>query len=86
MAINHAPGKTWIFPLNMATSNRCNDFKKEGVLDIDKLQTIVLYEADFNFFNKSVGQQAMDNAMQNGCMAMEQYAKPRSSAQDQCIT
>lgn len=61
--------------------------KKEGVLDIDKLRTIILYEADFNFYNKCIGRQAMDkNAIKNGLMANEQYAKPKSSAQDQCLT
>jgi hypothetical protein len=59
--------------------------KKEGVLDLDRLRTIVLYEADFNFFNKSVGRNVMDTAMVNGGMASEQYAKPRSSAQEQCL-
>jgi hypothetical protein len=60
--------------------------KKEGILDIEKLRTIVLYEADFNFLNKCIGRQAMDNAMKNGGMASEQYAKPKSSAQEQCLT
>jgi hypothetical protein len=60
--------------------------KKEGVLDIDKLRTIVLYEADFNFLNKCIGHQMMDNAIRNNNMAAEQYAKPGSSAQEQCLT
>jgi hypothetical protein len=60
--------------------------KKEGVLDLEKLRTLVLYEADFNFFNKCIGRQMMDNAMDNDCMASEQYAKPKSSAQEQCLT
>jgi hypothetical protein len=59
--------------------------KKAGVLNIERLRTIVLYEADFNFFNKSVGRQVMDNAITNNIMAEEQYSKPKCSAQDQSI-
>jgi exonuclease III len=60
--------------------------KKSGVLDLDKLRTIVLYEADFNFVNKCLGRKVMDNAMANNCMAQEQYARPGCSAQEQCLT
>jgi hypothetical protein len=60
--------------------------KKEGVLDLERLRTIVLYEADFNFLNKCIGRQVMDSAVRNGNMAAEQCAKPKSSAQEQCIT
>lgn len=60
--------------------------KKAGVLDLEKLRTIVLYEADYNFFNTCIGRQVMDNAIHNGYMADEQYAKPGVSAQDQCLT
>mmetsp|Transcript_17146 Transcript_17146/g.32461 ORF Transcript_17146/g.32461 Transcript_17146/m.32461 type:complete len:594 (+) Transcript_17146:248-2029(+) len=60
--------------------------KKSGVLDLDKLGTIVLYEADFNFVNKCIGRKVMENAIANNCMAKEQYAKPGCSAQEQCLT
>ena len=60
--------------------------KKQGDLDLERLRTLVLYEADFNFLNKCLGRQVMDSAMVNGGMASEQYAKPGSSAQEQCIT
>lgn len=52
---------------------------------MEKLRTLVLYEADFNFFNKCVDRQVMDAAMAHGNMAAEQYAKPNSSAQEQCL-
>lgn len=80
------PAKYGFSPSIWPTATDVMILKKEGILDIDKLRTIVLYEADFNFFNKCIGRQAMDNAMQNGNMASEQYAKPKSSAQEQCIT
>jgi hypothetical protein len=47
--------------------------KKEGVSDLNKLCSLVLYEADFNFLNKCIGRQVMDAAVHNSTMAAEQY-------------
>jgi exonuclease III len=59
--------------------------KKAGHTDVEKLRTIVLYEADYNFINKRIGKQAMDNAMSNGLMAEEQFAKPHCDSISQCV-
>ena len=60
--------------------------KASGNTDLDALRTVVLYEADFNFINKQIGRAAVRNAIQNGQMAEEQFAKSNSSPIDQCIS
>jgi hypothetical protein len=81
--ITFLPGK--FSPISWRQATDVMILKKSGVLNIERLRTIVLYEADYNFFNKCVGRQAMDNGIYNNLVAEEQYSKPNSSAQDQCI-
>ena len=59
--------------------------KKEGNHAIDKLRTIVLYEADFNMHNKVMGRQAMHSALQSNAIAPEQYSRPQRSAIDHAL-
>ena len=59
--------------------------KKEGNHAIDKLRTIVLYEADYNMRNKVAGRQAMTNALHLDAIASEQYSRPQRSAIDHAI-
>jgi hypothetical protein len=47
--------------------------KKSDSLRLDKLRTIVLMEADFNFLNKIIGGRVMAHAEQCGTIAPEQY-------------
>lgn len=49
------PGKHGFSPRVWQCATDVMILKKQGVLDIDKLRTIVLYESDFNFYNKCVG-------------------------------
>ena len=48
--------------------------KKAGLYDVDKLRTIVLYEADFNHNNKWLGKAMMDKACELNKIAIEQYS------------
>ena len=52
---------------------------------LDKLRTIVLYEADFNHENKRIGKQAMSLALAKGRIAVEQFSRPGRSAQDNAL-
>ena len=54
--------------------------KKSGDYRLDKLRTIVLYEADFNFQNKQLGRSAMRQALQYSQIADEQYSRPGRGA------
>ena len=83
--ITFLPGKHGFSLISWRQATDVMILKKSGVLNIERLRTIVLYEADYNFFNKCVGRQAMDNGIYNNLVAEEQYSKPNSSAQDQCI-
>ena len=60
--------------------------KKEGVTRVDKLRTIVLFEADFNYMNKFIGREMMRAAERNGTMADEQYgSRTGRKAIDQAV-
>ena len=47
--------------------------KKDQVERVDKLRTIALLEADFNFNNKLLGKTTLNLAENNNLIAKEQY-------------
>ena len=49
------PAKHGFSPIVWQTATDVMIVKKAGELDLDRLQTIVLYEADYNFLNKCLG-------------------------------
>ena len=59
--------------------------KKPDVYLLEKLRTIVLYEADFNHENKRLGRNAMRMAISQGLIAKEQFSRPGRSAQDNAL-
>ena len=59
--------------------------KAPNVFLLDKLRTIVLYEADFNHENRRVGKSAMHLALEHNLIAAEQFSRPGRSAQDNAI-
>ena len=60
--------------------------KKEGVIQVDKLRTIVLFEANFNYMNKFIGRTVMRTAERNNSLAEEQYGSQTGrKAIDQAI-
>ena len=52
---------------------------------LDKLRTIVLYEADYNHENRRVGRSAMHMALDQNLIAPEQFSRPGRSSQDNAL-
>jgi hypothetical protein len=50
--------------------------KKAGLYSLEKLRTLVLYEADFNHNNKFFGRTTMQHSLANNKIAIEQYSVP----------
>ena len=59
--------------------------KAPNVFFLDKLRTIVLYEADFNHENRRMGKIAMDQALEQNQIAPEQFSRPGRSSQDNAL-
>ena len=60
--------------------------KAPDVYLLEKLRTIVLYEADFNQENKRLGRDAMTKAISQGKISDEQFSRPGRSAQDNALS
>ena len=57
--------------------------KIAGVILVDKLRAIQLYEADFNFYNQFVfGRKAMNSITENGYLPEELFSQKGSTAED----
>ena len=54
--------------------------KKKGVFRVDKLRTILLFEADANHNNKLIGRTAMRNAEKLELLAPEQYGSRKNKS------
>jgi hypothetical protein len=60
--------------------------KKAGLYSLDKLRTLVLYEADFNHNNKFYGQTTMHHSIiGNNKIAKEQYSVPGKKSIDHAL-
>ena len=59
--------------------------KKEGVTDVEKLHTIVLFEADYNHNNKFLGRAMMQHTILSNMLAKEQYSIPGKKCIDHVI-
>ena len=59
--------------------------KKSGNFDIAKQRTLGLLDTEFNQMNKRMGHEAMNSALDNGCIATEQYSRPNRSAIDHAL-
>ena len=59
--------------------------KKEECYLLEKLRTIVLYEADYNHENKRLGRDAMNMALAQNKIADEQFSRPGRSAQENAV-
>ena len=59
--------------------------KEEGVYDIDKLRTIVLFEADFNMNNKHYSRKMMHHCVDTKQLAHEQYSIPGKKSIDHAL-
>ena len=59
--------------------------KSAGIFDIDRLRTIVLYEADFNHNNKFLGRSMMQHTVPRNRIAKEQYSIPGRKSIDHAL-
>lgn len=59
--------------------------KKEGIADIDRLGTIVLFEADYNHNNKFLGRTMMQHCGRHSFLAKDQYLVPGKKCIDHVI-
>ena len=59
--------------------------KKSGNYDIAKQRTLGLLDTEFNQMNKRLGHEAMHSAINNDCIATEQYSRPNRSAIDHAL-
>ncbi len=59
--------------------------KKSGLYDVEKLRTIVLFEADFNANNKYMGRSAIRHCVKKNRLAQEQYSIPGRKSIDHAL-
>jgi hypothetical protein len=79
------PFRTGYSPNRWKNATNVMILKKSGVLDINKLRTIVLFEADFNQNNKHFGKSMMSHTVGNGDIAKEQYSIPGKKCIDHVV-
>ena len=85
-ALCHIPFTTSYSPDKWRTNVSVMIKKKERIERVDKLRTIALLEADFNFNNKLLGKTTLMHAEKNDLIAREQYgSRPGKSAIDHAI-
>ena len=70
--------KRWQFGINSLLT------KEHGNFRIDRLRTILLYEADYNFNNKILGKRMMYHAERENILAPEQYGSRRNKTAIEC--
>ena len=75
-ALAEIPFRSGYTPERWKQATNVMILKKEGITDIDRLRTIVLFESDYNHNNKYLGRHMMKHCMKNKMMAKEQYSVP----------
>ena len=70
--------KRWQFGVNSLLT------KEPGNYNINRLRTILLYEADYNFNNKILGRRMMFDAESNNVIAPEQYGSRKNRTAIEC--
>ena len=79
------PFKTGYSPLRWQNATNVMILKEEGVYDVEKLRTIVLFEADFNQNNKHLGRSMMQHCVKNNLISEEQYSIPGKKCVDHAL-
>ena len=69
----------WQEGVDVVILKAANDYR------IEKMRTIVLYHPEFNMNNKRLGWEAMNVAISNNQLAVEQYSRPGRSAIDHVV-
>ena len=70
------PFRTGYSPVRWQEASQLMILKKLGLIDVERLRTLVLYEADFNHNNKFLGKAMMEHMQHNSFLAKEQYSAP----------
>lgn len=70
------PFRTGYVPDRWKKANNVMILKKEGVSDLDRLRTLVLFESDFNHNNKFLGREMNKQMIEKNFIAKEQYSRP----------
>ena len=84
-AMTEIPFRSGYTPKRWLKATNVMILKKEGITDIDRLRTIVLFEADYNHNNKFLGRHMMRHCIDNKLMAPEQYFIPGKKCIDHVI-
>ena len=84
-ALAEIPFRTGYSPRRWRKATNLMILKKQGIHQVDKLRTIVLYEADFNHNNKFFGKKMMEHMKDNNILAKEQYSVPGKKCIDHVI-
>ena len=75
-ALAEIPFRSGYTPERWKQATNVMILKKEGITDIDRLRTIVLFEADYNHNNKFLGRQMMSHGIKHQLLTPEQYSIP----------
>ena len=79
------PFRTGYVPKRWKKANNVMILKKEGVSDLDRLRTLVLFESDFNHNNKFLGREMMHQMIDREFIANEQYSRPGRKCIDHVV-
>ena len=79
------PFRTGYSPQRWQSATNVMILKKEGNTKLDKLRTLVLFEADFNHNNKHFGRKMMHHARDKQFLATEQYSTPGKKCIDHVV-
>ena len=84
-AMAEIPFRSGYTPSRWLKATNVMILKKEGITDIDRLRTIVLFEADYNHNNKFLGRSMMSHCNKHNLLAKEQYSVPGKKCIDHVI-
>ena len=79
------PFRTGYSPVRWQEATQLMILKKLGLIDVDRLRTLVLYEADFNHNNKFLGKSMMTHMQRHSFLAKEQYSVPGKKCIDHVL-
>jgi hypothetical protein len=79
------PFRSGYSPLRWQQATQVMILKKAGIWDVNKLRTIVLFEADYNHNNGHLARSMMHHAVDNHLLAKEQYSTPGKKCIDQVL-
>jgi hypothetical protein len=79
------PLNTGYSPKRWRNATNVMILKKAGLYSLEKLRTLVLYEADFNHNNKFFGRKTMHHSIDNNKIAKEQYSVPGKKSIDHAL-